>query len=75
MRLLRRSAATNEAAMFVDLPGGWPHDPKPEPPKRRLSPRRERLLLVLIGFNMMLLMVAPIGGATLIHWLVAALSR
>ncbi|MGJ4897883.1 MULTISPECIES: hypothetical protein [unclassified Bradyrhizobium] len=61
--------------MFVDLPGHWPHDPKPEPPKRRLSPRREKLLLVLIGFNMMLLMVAPIGGATLIHWLVAVFSR
>ena len=61
--------------MFVDLPGYWPHEPKPEPPKRRLSAGGERLLLALIGLNMMLLVVAPVGGVTLIHWMVAVLSR
>lgn len=61
--------------MFIDLPGNWPGDPKPEPPQRRLSPRRERLLLALLGLNMILLVVAPIGGATLLHGVVALLSR
>ncbi|NPV24244.1 hypothetical protein [Bradyrhizobium aeschynomenes] len=61
--------------MFVDLPGYWSGDPKPEPPKRRLSPRGERLLLALLGFNMILLVMAPVGGATLIHWLIAVLAR
>jgi hypothetical protein len=61
--------------MFVDLPGYWPHEPKPERPKRLMSPRREKLLLALLGFNMVMLVVAPIGGATLIHWVIAVLSR
>ncbi|MGJ4931886.1 hypothetical protein ACQR1I_32665 [Bradyrhizobium sp. HKCCYLS2038] len=61
--------------MFVDHPAYWPDDPKPEPPKRRLSPRGERVLLALLGFNMVLLLIAPIGGATLIDWLVAVLAR
>ncbi|BAM86988.1 conserved hypothetical protein [Bradyrhizobium oligotrophicum S58] len=61
--------------MFIDAPAHWPDDPKPEPPKRRLSPRGEKLLLVLLGFNMILLVVAPIGGVSLLHWLVAVLGR
>ncbi|MGJ4998373.1 hypothetical protein ACQR0Z_28375 [Bradyrhizobium sp. HKCCYLS3077] len=61
--------------MFIDLPGYWPHEPKPKPPKRRLSAGREKLLLALLGFNMVMLVVAPIGGATLIHWLIAVLAR
>ncbi|CCE02538.1 hypothetical protein [Bradyrhizobium sp. STM 3809] len=61
--------------MFVDLPAHWPDDPKPERPRRRLSARGEKVLIALLGFNMVLLLVAPIGGATLIHWLHAVLAR
>ncbi|CCD86052.1 conserved protein of unknown function [Bradyrhizobium sp. ORS 285] len=61
--------------MFVDLPAYWPDDPKPERPKRRISARGEKVLIGLLGFNMVLLVVAPVGGVTLIHWLIAVLAR
>jgi hypothetical protein len=54
--------------MYVDCPGAWPPpEPKPSPsPPPRLTPRGERVLLWLLGANLLLLLVAPIGGATLI---------
>ena len=53
--------------MFVDF-----RDPPPPPPwqpprrRPRLTPRQEKALAAIIGFNVILLIVAPIGGATLI---------
>ncbi|WP_035642790.1 hypothetical protein [Bradyrhizobium sp. ORS 375] len=61
--------------MFVDLPAHGPDDPKPERPKRRLSARGEKVLIALLGFNMVLLVIAPVGGVTLVHWLIAVLAR
>lgn len=55
--------------MFVDMP--WPpEDPRPDPPRRRLSGREERILVWLIGINLVLALVAPIGGATLLQVLI-----
>ncbi|WP_419896034.1 hypothetical protein [Roseomonas sp. USHLN139] len=59
--------------MFLDLPGGGPPRPPELPPPPRLSPQRQRLLLWIIGLNVLLLLVAPIGGATLITGLLALL--
>ena len=56
--------------MFVDLPGSWPpQDPPPDPPRRRLSVREQKVLMWLLGVNVLLLLIAPVGGATLIQLL------
>jgi hypothetical protein len=54
--------------------GGW--QPPREPPPRRppLTRRGERILFWLIAVNAILLLVAPIGGATLFHAIAAALT-
>jgi len=59
--------------MFVDLQGGWPpQEPKkPPPPQPRLSTRAQKTLLWLIGLNVVLLLIAPIGGATLVAAILA----
>lgn len=57
--------------MFVDLPGSWPpEDPQPEPPPRRLSVGEQKVLIWLLGVNVLLLLIAPVGGATLVQLLV-----
>lgn len=57
--------------MFVDLPGSWPpEDPRPDPPPRRLSMREQKVLVWLIGVNALLLLIAPVGGASLVQLLI-----
>ncbi|GAA4220071.1 hypothetical protein GCM10022253_23300 [Sphingomonas endophytica] len=53
--------------MFVDF-RDQPPPPPWQPPRRRprLTPRQEKTLAAIIGFNIVLLIIAPIGGATLI---------
>ncbi len=55
--------------MFVE--GGW----KPPPRKPRLTQRQERVFVWLIAVNALLLLIAPIGGATIIHAVLAVLRR
>lgn len=52
--------------MFMDTSGGGP-DPLPErsPQPRRLTMKEQKTLFWLAGINIVLLLVAPIGGATL----------
>lgn len=58
--------------MFVE--GGWKSwEPPPRGP--RLTKRQERLFLWLVAVNALLLLIAPIGGATIIHAIVAALKH
>ena len=56
--------------MFVRFDPDWPSfDPppqKPEPTPRRLDPAQQKRLMQAIGINALLLVIAPIGGATLI---------
>jgi hypothetical protein len=62
--------------MFLDLndyPPPPPWEPQPEPPASRLTARQQRTLALLIGVNVLLLLAAPIGGATLIAALWALL--
>ncbi|QTL04561.1 hypothetical protein J5J86_04280 [Aquabacter sp. L1I39] len=56
--------------MFLDekMLGPRP-EPRPERPHRRLSAREERVLLAILGFNILMLLAAPIGGATILQGL------
>ncbi|QHL90792.1 hypothetical protein GVO57_08060 [Sphingomonas changnyeongensis] len=56
--------------MFVDFrgdppPASWP-PPRGPLPGPRITRPRERRLMALVALNLILLLVAPIGGATLI---------
>jgi hypothetical protein len=56
--------------MFVRFDPDWPPpDPPrrtPAPPPRRLQPDQEKRLMQAIAFNLVLMIIAPIGGATVI---------
>lgn len=49
--------------------GGWkpPWEPPPEPERRRLTKREESVVLWIIGANLLFVLLAPIGGATVVH--------
>ena len=56
--------------MFVPFDPDWPpfdppRVPAPKPP-RRLNSAQEKRLLQAIGLNLLLAVIAPIGGATVI---------
>ncbi|ACL62411.1 hypothetical protein [Methylobacterium nodulans] len=58
--------------MYVE--GGW--KPPWEPPREpRLTQRQERVFLWLIAVNALLVFIAPIGGATIIHAVLAVLRH
>ena len=64
--------------MFVDF-RDVPPPPPWQPPKRldprpSLTPRQQNVLAAIIAINVLLLLVAPIGGATVLQGL-AALFR
>ena len=54
--------------MFLDLNNYTPPPDPPAEPDRSpsLTPRQQKTLIMIIGFNIFLLFVAPIGGATVI---------
>ena len=55
--------------MFVDFQD-WPpppSDPEPRPEPRRMTPRDERVLLWLIGANLVLVALAPIAGGSVLQ--------
>ncbi|TPW26918.1 hypothetical protein [Pararhizobium mangrovi] len=59
--------------MFLDLKN---YDPPPEPwhpepQKKGLSPRGEKVLLWLLFLNFLMLLIAPIGGATIVQGIIA----
>ncbi|KQM18863.1 hypothetical protein [Novosphingobium sp. Leaf2] len=62
--------------MFMDFREPWPPEgetPQPPAPGPVISKRGEKVLAIIMGVNAVLLLVAPIGGVTmlqpLIHWL------
>ena len=61
--------------MFVEGGGGWKPPPwQPPPRKPRMTKRQEAVFLWLVAINLMLLLVAPIGGATIVQAVIAACS-
>ena len=60
--------------MFVDG-GGWGPSWEPPPRRPRLTRQQERVILWFIVLNAFLLLVAPIGGATVIEAVIALLAR
>lgn len=60
--------------MFLDLDDYWPpHDPIWPGPERRpaLSKRSERVLLGVVGANLLLVLAAPIAGVTFVDMVIA----
>jgi hypothetical protein len=59
--------------MYVDEAWRPPGEPQPREP--RPTERQERVFLWLIAVNALLLLIAPVGGATIIHAVLAMLRH
>lgn len=61
--------------MFLDMKsyGPRPEPLPPKPTKPSLSPRDQKVLAWVICVNVLILFIAPIGGATVIQSLLAFL--
>ncbi|ORE97491.1 hypothetical protein [Aurantimonas sp. 22II-16-19i] len=59
--------------MYLDEKNQW-RPPKPSAPAPRLTDRDERIVLWSVGVFLVSLVIAPIGGASVIHALIAALG-
>jgi hypothetical protein len=59
--------------MFVDVE--WRPQGEPPPREPRPNERQERVFVWLIAVNALLLLIAPMAGATIIHAVLAALSH
>lgn len=64
--------------MFLDTRNPWPPQEPWSPPSRRgprLSRQHERVVISLVGINLLLLFVAPIAGITFWDVALALLHR
>jgi hypothetical protein len=59
--------------MFVDVE--WRPQGEPPPREPRPNERQERVFVWLIAANALLLLIAPMAGATIIHAVLAALRH
>ena len=59
--------------MYVDFRDDrpFPEPWKPEKPKRRLSKRQEDIVAWVIGLNLLMLLLAPLAGFTVIDAIIA----
>lgn len=63
--------------MFLDLEDYWPpQEPIRPAPERRpaLSKRSEKVLLGVVGANLLLVLAAPIAGVTFVDMVLALLK-
>ena len=60
--------------MFVEGGGGWRPTWEPPPRRPRLTRQQEQRIVWLVAFCALLLLIAPIGGATIIEAGVAVLA-
>ncbi len=60
--------------MFVDT-RDWPPPPpwQPERPARRLTDRQARVMRNIVAFNLVMLIVGPLAGVTLLDAVAAVL--
>ena len=56
--------------MYFERGGGGSPPPWQPPRRPRVTKKQERAILWLIGLNAVLLLVAPIGGATILEALI-----
>lgn len=62
--------------MFVDFEQGWPPPERREPdPAPRQNKRSETVAAWIIGFNLVMLLVGPLAGATIFDAIVALFKR
>ncbi len=63
--------------MFLDTRDPWPPaEPwRPERPAPRLTKRGERVVGWLIGFNLLMLLIGPLAGSSVIDAVLAILRR
>ncbi|WP_174297998.1 hypothetical protein [Sphingomonas bacterium] len=62
--------------MFLDHNGWPPPEPwRPKPPRRRITVRQERMIAWIIGFNLLMLLLGPLAGATVFEGVVALLRH
>jgi hypothetical protein len=60
--------------MFLDVKDLWPPAPpnqQPEPAPR-LTPRRQRIVMVILAINLLMLLIGPLAGSSVIEGLVQA---
>ncbi|MCK8785789.1 hypothetical protein M0638_15525 [Roseomonas sp. NAR14] len=61
--------------MYVDW-NDWPppyREPPPPPPRPRFTKRDERLVVWVLGVNLLLWFLAPLAGVTFLHAILAVL--
>lgn len=58
--------------MYLDE--GWKPRPEPEPRKPRMTDREELTLMWLVVVVALLLLIAPIGGGTIVQAVLAAIE-
>lgn len=59
--------------MFLDLKDPWPPPPPNEPPAKAaptLSPRRQGVLAVFVVLNLLLMLLGPLAGSSVISGVV-----
>lgn len=63
--------------MYLDLQGYYRRQPElPRKPQyRQLSRREQKVLIWVLGLNLFLALIAPIGGATVISGLLSLLHH
>ncbi len=61
--------------MYLDEAWRPSGEPPPREPRPRLTKRQERVVLWLLGVNVLLLLIAPIGGTTIVQAIVAMLRH
>ncbi len=59
--------------MYVEG-GGWRPSWEPPPRRPRLTRQQERIILWFVVLNAFLLLIAPIGGATVVQAVAALLA-
>ena len=59
--------------MYVDSRNDWPvpGPRKPQRPRNRLTKRQETVVVWIIGFNFLMLLLAPLAGVTLFDAIIA----